>query len=292
MTNRVEAAVVNFNAGTHLKVAVDSLHKAGVDKVWVVDNASVDGSSDFIDPIDPKTSVIRPASNLGYGKAVNLAFENMDCQYVLVCNPDIEVLPGAIEQMVGELEKSIENALVGPKILNSDGSIYPSVRCFPSLIDAGMHALLGQIRPNNSFTRRYRMMNFDHDSSVDADWVSGACMLVRSEVFRTVGGFNPAFFMYLEDVFLCRQVGLFNYKVRYCGKAEVIHAQGVTTRSRPLRMVVAHHKSLWIYAKLTRDGWHRIELIPIGFGIVARLLISVVLTISKREIKKPRIDLN
>lgn len=292
MPNRVEAAVVNFNAGGHLKIAVDSLLREQVDKIWVVDNSAEDGSSEFIAGNDLKVSVILPGANLGYGRAVNLAFKSMDCQYVLVCNPDIEIQPGAVDLMIAELEKSRDHALVGPRILNSDGSVYPSVRNFPNLIDAGFHAVLGQLMPNNPFTRRYRMVSFDHNSSIDADWVSGACFLVKSDVFRQVGGFNPAFFMYLEDVFLCRQIGLLNYKVRYCGNAEVVHVQGITTQNRPLRMVVAHHKSLWTYAKLTREGWRKIELIPIGFGILARLLISAILTISKREIKKPKVDFN
>lgn len=292
MSNRVEAAVVNYNAGDHLKIAIDSLLREQIDKVWVVDNSAEDGSSDFIADGDLKVSVILPGTNLGYGRAVNLAFEKMDCDYVLVCNPDIEIKSGSIDAMIAELQKSNDYALVGPKILNSDGSVYPSVRRFPNLVDAGFHALLGQLVPSNPFTRRYRMMSFDHNSSVDADWVSGACFLVKSDVFRRVGGFNPAFFMYLEDVFLCREVGLLNYKVRYCGKAEVVHAQGITTKNRPLRMVMAHHESLWMYSKLTRTGWRRIELIPISFGIAARFLISAILTISKREIKKPKVDLN
>lgn len=291
MDGGIEAVVVNYNAGAHLERAVNSLIADGVDKVWIVDNSSQDGSTAFVASAGDRVSVVRPGRNLGYGRGANLGFERTGSRYLIVSNPDVEVIPGAIESLARVLEDDRDCALVGPRIINSDGSTYPSVRKFPSLIDAGGHAILGQVLPNNAFSKRYRMLGVDHGGSFEADWVSGAFFMVRSDVFRKVGGFSDKFFMYLEDVFLCRTIGDRGYKVRFCGQAVVRHVQGLTTASRPYRMIFAHHKSLWTYAKLTKNGWRRIQLPLIGIGVLFRLSISLFLAFLGRRAKNPEKDL-
>lgn len=283
----VEAVVVNYNAGSYLERTVDSLLQDGVERVWIVDNASSDGSSSFARTAGEEVSVVNPGRNLGYGRGANMGFEKTDSRYVIISNPDIELLPGAVPSLIRELEEDRECALVGPRILNSDGSTYPSVRFFPSLVDAAGHAVLGQVFPTNPFTKRYKMLGADHAASFEADWVSGAFFLVRSDVFAKIGGFSDEFFMYLEDVFLCRTIREHGYKIRFCGQAVVRHEQGLTTASKPVRMILAHHRSLWTYAKLTKKNWRRIELVPIGFGILLRLFISLMLEKTGSAAKKP-----
>ena len=96
--------------------------------------------------------------------------------------------------------------------------------------------------------------------------------------------------MYLEDVFLCRTIREHGYSVRFCGNAVVRHDQGLTTASRPVRMILAHHKSLWTYARLTKKGWRKLELLPIGVGIAVRMSISLSIVILGRRAKKPELD--
>ncbi|MDA8080762.1 MAG: glycosyltransferase family 2 protein [Actinomycetota bacterium] len=291
MHGGIEAVVVNYNAGVYLERAVNSLIADGVDKVWIVDNASDDGSTAFVASKGDRVSVVRPGRNLGYGRGANLGFEKTDSRYLIVSNPDVEVVPGAVGALVRVLEDNHDCALVGPRIVNSDGTTYPSVRHFPSLIDAGGHAILGQVLPNNAFSKRYRMLGVDHTGSFQADWVSGAFIMVRSDVFKKVGGFSDKFFMYLEDVFLCRTIGDRGYQVRFCGQAVVRHVQGLTTGSRPFRMIFAHHKSLWTYAKLTKNGWRKIQLPLICIGILFRLSISLFLAFLGRGAKNHEQDL-
>lgn len=292
MSSQVEAVVVNYNSGGHLKRAVDSLLGEGVEKVWVVNNSSVDGSCDFIVLGAGHVEVIDPGKNLGYGRAANLGFGKTGSKYVIICNPDIEVEKGSVSAMVDHLEADIDLALVGPRIINPDGSTYPSVRAFPSLTDAAVHSVFGQVFPNNKYTKRYRMVGIDHSRSFEADWVSGAFFMVRSAAFKNVGGFNSAFFMYMEDVYLCRTLADNGYKVGFCGSARVRHVQGATTSARPLRMIVAHHRALWTYAAMTKGGWRKIELLPIGLGIIFRLIISLVLAISRHSLEKPKLELD
>lgn len=284
----VEAVVVNYNAGEQLESAVRSLIDDGISKVWIVDNGSEDGSIAFIAAMGDSVSLLTPTRNLGYGRAANMGFESTSSRYVVICNPDIQVRRGAMERMIAEIETDSDCAVVGPRILGSDGSVYPSVRYFPSLLDAAGHAILGQLFPQNPFTLRYKMVGVDHSACFDADWVSGAFLLVRADAFRKVGGFNEKFFMYLEDVFLCREIQGHGYKVKFCGEAVVVHEQGISTDKRPVRMLLAHHRSLWTYARLTKTGFRTLELLPIGLGIGMRLVISLSLDFLGQKSKNRR----
>jgi N-acetylglucosaminyl-diphospho-decaprenol L-rhamnosyltransferase len=164
--------------------------------------------------------------------------------------------------------------VVGPRLFNPDGSTYPSVRTFPDLVDAIGHGLLGMVAPANPFTRRYRMLDVDHSVPADVDWVSGACLLVRREAWDAVGGFDTRYFMYLEDVDLCWRVGRAGWRVAFEPDAEVVHVQGVSAGRHPYRMLVAHHRSMWRFARQTSEGPKRWALPVVGVGLVARVVVS------------------
>jgi len=150
------------------------------------------------------------------------------------------------------------------------------VRTFPDLVDAIGHGLLGAVAPANRFTRRYRMLDWDHSQAAAVDWVSGACLLVRRSAWDVVGGFDPAYFMYLEDVDLCWRAGRAGWAVGYEPAARVLHVQGASTRRRPYRMLVAHHRSLWRFARTTTTGGRRAALPVVAVGLVARLAVTSV----------------
>lgn len=267
----VAAVVVNFNAGAHLARCLVSLRAAGVAQRLVVDNCSTDSSRSVAAAADPDLRWLDAGANLGYGRAANLGAAAVPASDVLVCNPDLELAAGAVDRLAARLEAEPDVGVVGPRLLNPDGSVYPSVRAFPDLVDAIGHGALGLIAPGNPFTRRYRLLEVDHDRPVRADWVSGACMLVRRAAWDAVSGFDPAFFMYLEDVDLCWRVGRAGWAVAYEPAAEVLHVQGVSASRHPYRMLAAHHRSLWRFAVRTTAGSRRAALPLIGAGLVGRL---------------------
>jgi N-acetylglucosaminyl-diphospho-decaprenol L-rhamnosyltransferase len=138
------------------------------------------------------------------------------------------------------------------------------------LVDALGHGLLGLLAPGNRFTRRYRLLDWDHSRAACVDWVSGACFLVRREAWDEVGGFDPSYFMYMEDVDLCWRLGRAGWKVGYEPAAQVVHAQGASTNQRPYRMLAAHHRSMWRFAARTTHGTRRAVLPVVATGLVAR----------------------
>lgn len=267
----VAAVVVNYNAGPHLAACLASLLRAGVAERIVVDNASTDGSYDLARVADPQVEWVDSGANLGYGRAANLGAGKTDRPYLLVCNPDITVDERAVDALVERLETDGSLGFVGPRILNPDGSVYPSARTFPDLVDALGHGVLGLLAPRNRFTARYRMLDWDHERAAHVDWVSGACVLARRAAWDDVGGFDPAYFMYLEDVDLCWRASRAGWAAGYEPAATVTHVQGVSADRHPYRMLAAHHRSLWRFARGNSAGWRRLALPVVGAGLVGRL---------------------
>jgi N-acetylglucosaminyl-diphospho-decaprenol L-rhamnosyltransferase len=273
----VGAVVVNHDAGDALVACVGSLRREGIDEVVVVDNASTDGSADRLLIADPGVRLVRAGENLGYGSGVNRGLQESDRGLVLVCNPDVVVHEGALGALVDALLDDDRTAVVGPCILETDGSRYPSARRFPSWLDAAGHALLGIVRPDNPFTGRYRMTDLDTARPSAVDWVSGACFLARRSVLEELGGFDERYFMYLEDTDLCWRVGRAGYRVCYVPQATVSHLRGHSTARRPYRMLVAHHRSALRFAVSTTSGWRRAGLPFVALVLGLRLVVATVL---------------
>lgn len=266
----VSAVVVSYKARDQLIDCVRSLRAEGVDDIVVADNDSRDGSQDALAASDPGARFLDVGANLGYGTAANRAAALTVGDLLLVCNSDVVIEPAAVKAMVAALEADRRVAIVGPRVENLDGSLYPSPRTFPDLGVAVGHAFLGHVAPRNRFTRRYRMLDWDHAGARDVDWVSGACFLVRREAWVGLGGFDEAYFMYAEDVDLCWRAGRAGWKVAFEPAARVIHAQGVSTDQRAYRMIVEHHRSLLRFWRRTATGW-RAALVPlVALGLVVR----------------------
>ena len=270
---RTAAVVVNYESGPALARCVSDLARCGLDAVVVVDNGSADGSLADSVASSPGFEIVDPGKNLGYGAAANRGAAATSSEFVLVCNPDLEVPVGAVEVLAGVLDSDHGVALVGPLIRTPSGERYPSARQFPSMVDAAGHALLGIFTPDNRFTRRYQRSELDlaGDVSQDVDWVSGACFLVRREAFEQVGGFDESFFMYLEDVDLCWRLDRAGWRVSYAPAASVVHLQGRSTDRHPYRMILEHHRSLLRFATRSSEGWRRALLPMVAAGVVVRL---------------------
>jgi len=265
----VSAVVVSFNSRDCLPDCVRSLRLEGVADVIVVDNASSDGSVEAVRASDPDVTVVATGANLGFGSGANRGVEASTGDHLLLLNPDTVVEPGTVKALSGALDRDPGLAVVGPRLENVDGTLYPSVRRFPDLWVATGHAFVGLVWPANPFTRRYRMLDWDHaDSAPDVDWVSGACMLVRRSAFESVGGFDEGYFMYVEDVDLCWRLGRAGWRVGYEPSGRVVHALGASSRLAPYRMIAAHHRSLLRFASKTSTGVGRalVPLVAAGLG--------------------------
>ena len=266
----VSAVVVNYKAPDHLVQCIRSLRAEGVGDVVVVDNHSGDGSLEALAADDPGARFLDTGANLGYGTAANRGAALALGDLLLVCNSDVVLQSGAVKALAAVLDADRRVAIAGPRVQNADGTLYPSPRTFPDLGVAIGHAFLGQVAPGNRFTRRYRMLDWDHAQALDADWVSGACFMARREAWAAVGGFDESYFMYAEDVDLCWRAKRAGWSVAFEPAASVTHAQGASSDLRPYRMIVEHHRSLLRFYRRTTTG-PQVALVPlVALGLVAR----------------------
>ncbi len=184
----IGAVVVDHDSGSQLQGCVRSVLDNGADRVVVVENG-MPGSADqalaeFLAG-SPAASVVvvRPGRNLGFGAGANRGLAALAGdpapEWVLVANPDLVLHPGALKAMRAALEANPAWAIVGPRIYDDSGDVYPSVRTFPTFVDAAGHALLAQFNPENPFTRRYNPGTPEGDIVTRAGWVSGSCFLAR-----------------------------------------------------------------------------------------------------------------
>jgi N-acetylglucosaminyl-diphospho-decaprenol L-rhamnosyltransferase len=241
-----------------------------VNQVVIVDNGSTDGTPESAADSRAAVSLLRTGANLGFGGAANLGVRATDTEWVLVCNPDVILGHGAVAELLAAVARWPRAAALGPLIRNTDGTVYPSARALPSLAVGIGHALLARVWPSNPATAAYRRSN-ESLTERTAGWLSGSCMLLRREAFESVGGFDPAYFMYFEDVDLGDRLGRAGWLNVYVPSAEVTHVGGHSTNRYRALMIDAHHSSARRYLSRRYAGprWAPVRLV-LRCGLAAR----------------------
>ena len=255
--------IVNFNTGDYLERCLASLetHRGDIDlDVLVIDNASADGSHTRAIAAHPWARLIENPENVYLSPAWNQGIRRPDAPYVLLLNPDTEWWAGTLADYVAVARAHPRAGIVGPMIRNLDGTVYPSGRPLPSVVDAVGHGFLGPFLPGNRFSRRYHMEGWDRSTEREVDWVSGACMLVPRKVFDEVGMLDESFLLYGEELDLATRLRDAGWSVLYTPDVEVLHALGIST-GRSRRMSVMHSTSIYRYYRKHRAaGWRRLTL--------------------------------
>jgi N-acetylglucosaminyl-diphospho-decaprenol L-rhamnosyltransferase len=255
--------IVNYNTGDYLERCLASLqtHRGDIDTdVLVIDNASHDGSHAKGIAAHPWARLIENRDNVYLSPAWNQGIRETDAPYVLLLNPDTEWWTGSLADYVAIARAHPRAGIVGPMVRNTDGTVYPSGRPLPSVVDAMGHAFLGPFAPGNRFSRRYHMQGWDRSTEREVDWVSGCCMLLPRKVFDEVGMLDESFLLYGEELDLATRLRDAGWSVLFTPKVEVIHALGVST-GRSRRMTVMHSASIYRYYRKHRAaGWRKLTL--------------------------------
>jgi N-acetylglucosaminyl-diphospho-decaprenol L-rhamnosyltransferase len=179
----------------------------------------------------PRVTLIENQQNVGFTIGNNQAIARAGGRYLLLLNPDTELLPGALPSMVAYLDARPEIGVVGPQLLNPDRTVQSSRRRFPTLSTAFLEStVLQQWWPNNETLRRYYVLDRTDGETLDVDWVVGACLMVRREAIAQVGVLDEGFFMYSEEMDWCYRLKQAGWCVVYLPAAQVIHYGGQSSR--------------------------------------------------------------
>jgi len=271
--NSLDIIIVNHNSTDYLLDCLmsiyDSLEKITVG-IFIEDNAS-DDNADRISLRFPEVVFSTNSFNKGFAGAVNSALKKSSAPYVILLNPDTRVTHGFFESILSYMEGRPEIGVMGPEILNSDGSIQGSARSFPNFITAffGRKSFLTRWFPDCRMARQSILTHIsDGISPITVDWVSGACMVVRKDAIDDAGVLDERFFLYWEDADWCKRMWDAGWKVVYWPVATVVHHAGGSSVTRPFRSNLEFHKNIYrFYSKYARFPFKIAS--PLVFGCIA-----------------------
>jgi N-acetylglucosaminyl-diphospho-decaprenol L-rhamnosyltransferase len=224
-TSDVSVVVVTFNSAPWIERCLESVRDY---ETIVVDNASTDGTLEIVKSRFPEAQVIEQ-DNLGMGGGNNAGMRLASGRYFLLLNADAWVVGDGVEQLAHFADQHPDAAVVGPKLLNVDGSLQRSVRAFPTLWRLSTEYLfLRKLAPRSRVLNTFYEGGFDHDEAREVDWLFGACLLVRRDAADEVGLFDEDFFMFSEETDWCYRFRQAGWSIYFYPGAEVVHVGGAS----------------------------------------------------------------
>jgi GT2 family glycosyltransferase len=238
-------AIVNYNTRDLLRACLATVLREGPDEVVVIDNASHDGSAEMVRAAYPSIKLCANGTNSGYGTAANQAVLGCTSRRVLLLNSDAQLPPGALGALSAYQDQHPQAAVVGPRLVNPDGTLQQSCFPFPTPLDvfldvSNLSRLVGRMPVLH---RRY-LRAWRHTHARQVPWLVGAAWMIRRDAFEAVGGFDSSFFMYYEEVDLCYRLAQAGWQIHFTPVTDVVHVGGASTQQRRADMAVQFFASL------------------------------------------------
>ncbi|HJT22342.1 MAG TPA: glycosyltransferase family 2 protein [Nitrospira sp.] len=266
--------IINHNTRPELDACLSSLPRKDLSHVIVVDNDSIDGSAGMVTEKYPWVSLHANKTNVGYGAAANQAIAECTSEYLLLLNSDTRLQAGAIPSLGRYLGDHPRAAIVGPRLVNEDGTLQASCYSFPTPIDtilenSAIAVFLGQwIRNRIPGIRRLYWRTWPHDAARLVPWVKGAALAIRRKAFQEVGGFDISFFMYFEDADLCWRLRQAGWEIHFAPVTTVTHVGGASTAQVRSEMAVQLLQSTDLFYRR-----HRSRVTLVLMRIMVKMLI-------------------
>jgi GT2 family glycosyltransferase len=269
--------LVSWNTRSLLHQCLESIYTHPPDclfEVWVVDNASTDGTPEMLYDTFPQVRLIQNPDNTGFAAANNQAIHRSHSRYVLLLNPDTVVLPGALDELVRYMEGNPRAGGAGPRLLNSDGSLQPSCCPTPTLVNEFMRLYhLDRIW----LRAKSNMETWAHDVPRPVEIIQGACLILRRSALEQVGYLDERFFIYSEDDDICMRLRKDGWTLSWLPFAEVIHYGGQSTSQVQAEMFLElYENKLKLMRKhYGRSGAAIYKLILFGSALTRVALIPI-----------------
>ncbi|MFA7326318.1 MAG: glycosyltransferase [Candidatus Kapaibacterium sp.] len=277
----ISIVIVNYNVKDFLSQCISSIHKSTTNlryEIIVVDNASTDGSEVIFgeqSKSEDNFYYIYSKSNLGFGKANNLGFNEAKGKYTLILNPDTLLEPDTLQVMYDYMESNPDIGTSGCKVLNLDGTFQSACRRgFPTPW-ASFCKLFGLQRlfPKSKLFAKYNLSYLNEDDTNDIDALIGAFMFTRTDVLKQINGFDESFFMYGEDLDLCYRIKQAGYRVTYYPKTTITHFKGESSKRSTLNETKHFYDAMEIFAR-KHYGKSKLFFAFLRMGIKLRAFIS------------------
>lgn len=249
-------------------------------EVIVVDNASKDGTTDSIRPLFPSVHIINNGENRGFAAGNNRGIELSKGQYILLLNPDTIIHQNSLDTLVEFMEANEDVGACGPELLNPDGTVQASVRCFPSFRGAlHRHTSFKSLTIFKNAYKKWMLKDFKYDKQADVDQVMGAALLTRRTVLDKVGKMDETFFMYYEEVDLCYRIKQAGWRVVFLPEARITHVGGRSSEQIPVEKHIMAMTSLLKFFRKHRGRFptvlFNVMFIP---GFATRELLIIILS--------------
>ncbi|HIE05835.1 MAG TPA: glycosyltransferase family 2 protein [bacterium (Candidatus Stahlbacteria)] len=271
----IEALVINYNSGDIILQCLESLRRFDIPHL-VIDNNSSDCSVQSIRTQLPETRIIQNSENIGFARAVNQGVNETEGPYILVINPDARLITN-VDPIIEFLTERKRAGVIGGLVLNPDHTRQPSCRGIPTLVNFpfGRTSTLTKIFPRNPLTRSMLLSEINYRIPQKIPAVCGSFMFIRREAFNDIGGMDGRFFLYVEDVDLCKRMWDKGWEVWFHPGAGCIHYYGESHRNNIVRSRIHHLRSmLYFLKKHYKPGIFIYPLLQVGAGLSAIYFLS------------------
>jgi len=231
----VSIIIISFNTRDLLRDCLNTLFREAGEinyEIFVIDNASKDGSATMVEQEFPQVKLIQSEVNLGFAAANNLGFAQASGRYIVLLNSDAFLMPQALPNAIAYMDNDPQIGIGGARLIGREGAWQPSARMFPNLLN-DLLALSGLANkyPTSRFFGRMDRTWADHNQAAIVDWVPGAFSIIRRNVLDKIGYFDEQFFLYYEEVDLCRRTQVAGYTIWYWPDVVVIHLGGESSKT-------------------------------------------------------------
>lgn len=239
--------IVSWNVRELLRSCLNSILNTPIEpytvEVIVVDSASVDGSAEIVRSNYPQVKLLALSENVGFTRGNNLGLAQADGRYLMLLNPDTEVIGSALAQLMTYMDANPTVGIVGPHTLNTDGSTQSTRRRFPTVSVGLFESTWAQALAPRSIMERYTASDVPDTAIADVDWVQGSALMARREIYDDIGGLDEAYIMYSEELDWCKRAKSTGWRVIYHGGAQIIHHGGKSSEQVTARKHIHFQES-------------------------------------------------
>ncbi len=254
----ISIIIVTWNSEKYIRNCLDSILLSTGDlqyEIILVDNGSADQTVRSVEELYPQVNLIPNRKNAGYARANNQGIEESAGEYILLLNPDTEVMGNSLSLMIQFMEEYPKAGAIGPQLLNPDRTVQPSCREFPNYATLIWEFTgLSRLFPKSKTFGRWRMGYFGFNQKREVDQPMGSCLMLKRETLEEVGLFDEHFPMFFNDVDLCYRIKKAGWKIYYYPDAQVLHHQGASTRMVKRKMIWLSHMALFKFIKKHKTG--------------------------------------